>query len=160
MPDGTGTASLFHCFMYRIIRQQDCLFALSPIREYPSRFRVASKTAEPPQPPIGGEHHIRSKHGLLYCGSWRFAAHHRLAISHQIPLSPFDVILLTDALTVRRGSWRLCYVTLAAAYKSLNTDMNGSPVFCQGTISEREPFPFHFIGQKTGKSCYYAASFS
>ena len=92
--------------------------------------------------------------------SWRFAAHHRLAISHQIPLSPFDVILLTDALTIRRGSWRLCYVTLAAAYKNLNTDMNGSPVFCQGTISEKEPFPFHFIGQKTGKSCYYAASFS
>ena len=76
------------------------------------------------------------------------------------PLGPFDVIVLTDALTIRRGSWRLCYVTLAAAYKNLNTDMNGLPAVCQGTISERDSFPFHFIGQNTGKSCYYAASFS
>ena len=38
--------------------------------------------------------------------------------------------------------------------------MNGLPAVCQGTKGERDSFPFHFIGQNTGNSCYYAASFS
>jgi hypothetical protein len=56
-------------------------------------------------------------------------------------LGPFDVIVLTDALTIRRGSWRLCYVMLGAALKNLNTGYERLPAVCQGSMSEKGRFP-------------------
>lgn len=78
-------------------------------------------------PPIGGRHHIRSKFrwGSRFpyakCpGAFQPATGWVSATKES--LGPFDVIVLTEALTFRRGAWRLCYVTFNAALENLDTE--------------------------------------